>query len=272
MTEARPCETFTEAHEKAVGEQVQGIISAMKGVYKLAKEEVATHKYSSLFDLFEDVGVESVKKMKVGENATYRSDHTAEAMQQSIYTVLQKEMDMLVQGSPFASLLIDESTAISTTENLIMYIKLLNNFNPDTLLWGNIHIPNGQAATVTQIVNDILASCHVDEKKFVGFGSEGAPVMTGKNNGVATRLKRVNPFLISIHCMAHKLALCTSQESTGIQFVSTFKETLTALYGYFQKSSLEFQEIFQQPQLKVKEVYEIRWFAFYGALEVLHCT
>ena len=64
--------------------------------------------------------------------------------------------------------------------------------------------------------------------------------------------------------MAHKLALCTSQASTGIQFRSTFKETLTALYGYFQKSSLrthqlkEFQEIFQQPQLKVKEVYEIR--------------
>ena len=34
----------------------------------------------------------------------------------------------------------------------------------------------------------------------------------------------------------------------------------------------EFQEIFQQPQLKVKEVYEIRWFAFYGALEALHRT
>ena len=77
--------------------------------------------------------------------------------------------------------------------------------------------------------------------------------------------------------MAHKLALCTSQASTGIQFLSTFKETLTALYRYFQKSSLqtqlkEFQEIFQQPQLKVKEVYEIRWFAFCGAIEALHRT
>ena len=278
MTEARLRETFTEAREKAVGEQAQGIITAMKGVYWLAKEEVATHKYSSLLDLFEDVGVESVKKMKVGENATYRSHHTAEGMQQSIYTVLQKEVDTLVQGSPFVSLLIDESTDISTTENLIIYIKLLNNFNPETHLLGNVHIPNGQAATVTQMVKDILASRHVDEKKVVGFGSDGASVMTGKNNGVAARLKRVNPFLISIHCMAHKLALCTSQASTGIQFLSTFKETLTALYRYFKKSSLrthqlkEFQEIFQQPQLKVKEVYEIRWFAFYGALEALHRT
>ena len=164
-------------------------------------------------------------------------------MQQSIYTVLQKEVDTLVQGSPFVSLLIDESTDISTTENLIIYIKLLNNFNPETHLLGNVHIPNGQATTVTQIVKDILASRHVDEKKVVGFGSDGASVMTDENNSMAARLKRVNPFLISIHCMAHKLALCTSQASTGIQFLSTFKETLTALYRYFQKSSLRTHQL-----------------------------
>ena len=37
MTEARLRETFTEAHEKAVCEQAQGIITAIKGVYWLAK-------------------------------------------------------------------------------------------------------------------------------------------------------------------------------------------------------------------------------------------
>ena len=187
-------------------------------------------------------------------------------------------MDKLVQGSPFVSVLIDESTDVSTTENLIIYIKLLNYFNPDTHLLGNIHIPNGRAETVTQVLKDNLTSSNVDEKRIVGFGSDGESMMTGKNNGVTARLNRVNPFLIGIHCMAHQLALCTRQASTGIQFLSTFKETLTALYHYFEKSSLqthqlrEFQEIFQQPQLKLKEVYEIRWFAIYGALEALYRT
>ena len=101
------CVKHSPKREKAVGEQAQGIITAMKGVYWLAKGEIATHKYSSLLELFEDVGVESVKKIKVGENATYRSHHTAEVMQQSIYTVLQKEMDTLVQGSPFVSDFVD---------------------------------------------------------------------------------------------------------------------------------------------------------------------
>lgn len=84
----------------------------MKGICWLAKEEVATHKYSFLCDLFEDVGVESVKKMKVEEIATYVSHHTAEGVQQSTYTVLQKEVDVLDQENPFVSLLIDELTAL----------------------------------------------------------------------------------------------------------------------------------------------------------------
>ena len=103
---------------------------------------------------------------------------------------------------------------------------------------GNVHISNGQAATVTQIVKDILASHHVDEKKVVGFGSDSASVMTSENNGVAARLKRVNPFLISIHCMAHKLALYTSQASTGTQYLSTFKETFASLYRYLQITAM----------------------------------
>lgn len=34
--------------------------------------------------------------------------------------------------------------------------------------------------------------------------------MTGKKNGVTTKLKELNPVLISVHCICHKLALaCT---------------------------------------------------------------
>ena len=40
--------------------------------------------------------------------------------------------------------------------------------------------------------------------KFVDFGYGGASVMTGIRNEVAARLKyKVNPFILSIHCVAH---------------------------------------------------------------------
>lgn len=80
-------QTVTEIRERPVSEQGQEIITAMKTVYWLAKEEIATNKYSSLLTLLEDVEVQFMK-MKAGENATYRSYHTAEGVQESIRTVL----------------------------------------------------------------------------------------------------------------------------------------------------------------------------------------
>ena len=48
----------------------------------------------------------------------------------------------------------------------------------------------------------------LDFDKCVGFGSDGASTMIGKQNGVAARLKdKVNHFLTSIHCVAHKTNL-----------------------------------------------------------------
>ena len=47
ITEARLHETFTQVRQKAVGEQAHGIINAMKGIYWLAKEEVAAQVFLS---------------------------------------------------------------------------------------------------------------------------------------------------------------------------------------------------------------------------------
>ena len=77
-------------------------------------------------------------------------------------------------------------------------------------------------------------------------------------------MKDDSPYLISIHRMAHRLALCTSQAANGIPYLSKFNETLTALYRYFDKSTIwsqslaEFQKIFQDAELKIKEVFDIR--------------
>ena len=68
--------------------------------------------------------------------------------------------------------------------------------------------------------------------KMKGFGSSGVSVMTGKNNGVSKRMKDDSPFLVSIHCMAHRLALCTSQVANGIPYLAKFKEILAALQGW----------------------------------------
>ena len=140
----------------------------------------------------------------------------------------------------------------------------------------NINVRDGKAKTFTTAVNLLMERRNLHKAKMTGFGNDGASVMTGKNNGVS---KRMDIQTVSIHCMAHRLALCTSKAAAnGIPYLAKFKEILTALYHYFDKSALraqsltEFQMNFEHSELKIKEVFDIRWFSFYGALETLYCT
>lgn len=74
--------------------------------------------------------------------------------------------------------------------------------------------------------------------KVIGIGSDGASVMTGCKSGVATRFRLKCPHLISIHCMAHRFNLYTSQASKNISYLKeNFEKTFKDLYYYFHKSA-----------------------------------
>jgi len=96
--------------------------------------------------------------------------------------------------------------------------------------------------------------------------------------GAAAVMKRANPHLINVHCVAHKLALCTSQAAENIPQLKDHQETLTQLFKYFKFSSKradkmrKIQEILDGPVLKYKEVYSVRWLSYYEALSAVHRT
>ena len=74
--------------------------------------------------------------------------------------------------------------------------------------------------------------------KLVGFGSDGASVMTGCKSGVSTRLKGEQPLLFTLHCMAHRLELGFKGIIGANSFMSTFTELLFAIYNFYHSSAL----------------------------------
>jgi len=92
--------------------------------------------------------------------------------------------------------------------------------------------------------------------------------MTGRVRGVSTLLTKENPFMINIHCMAHRLELCTGQAASNVSTMEKYRQLLTDLYYYFSKSSKRnaglkaIQEVLQSPKLKVKEMHAVGWFVF----------
>ena len=62
----------------------------------------------------------------------------------------------------------------------------------------------------------------------MGFGSDGASVMTGHDSGVGAVIKCSNPYLISIHCFAHRLALTSSQATEQVNTISPLSEVFVS--------------------------------------------
>ena len=53
----------------------------------------------------------------------------------------------------------------------------------------------------------------------VCFSSDGASVMLGRINGVATKLRELTPAMVCIHCAGHRVTLAVSQATDGIAYI-----------------------------------------------------
>ena len=60
--------------------------------------------------------------------------------------------------------------------------------------------------------------------------------LLGCISGVAARLKKINPFMSSNHCVSHRLHLAGKDASEEVRYFERYENTLKNLYGYFSRS------------------------------------
>ena len=77
-------ESMARAVAAALTGKERAVDAAMKAVYWLCKEEIATQKYSSLLSFLELLNTPYVHELRCSENATYTSDIIANEMQDAI--------------------------------------------------------------------------------------------------------------------------------------------------------------------------------------------
>jgi len=94
------------------------------------------------------------------------------------------------------------------------------------------------SALIQALENNLHMTKETIFSKLVGFGSDGASVMTGCKSGVSTRLKREQPLLFSMHCMAHRLELGFKAVVGENSFMTTFSELLFSIYNFYHSSAL----------------------------------
>jgi hypothetical protein len=91
-------------------------------------------------------------------------------------------------------------------------------------------------------------------KKLVCVGADGALVMQGQRNGLCVRLQlSASPYMLSIHCMAHRMNLAFKIVSK-FPSVSKVEDLVREAYAYFSRSPKRFSEFKKFETKNMKQI------------------
>ncbi len=254
--------------------------SAMSTAYWLVKEGLPVSKFGSLIKFMKLRKCPHLHNLSVAGNASYMSDVAANEMIDAMSHVIQQNTDEMLKASPTLSILADESTDLTVDKKLVLYGRVVDptTFIPTTKYLTNIELGDATGKAIANEIVSFLDSKDISIDKLSGFGSDGASVMTGRKNGTTGKLLEQNPALINIHCMAHRLALCTSQAANQVTYLKEYQTTVTSIFYYFKHSAnrvhkmKEIQDLLDDPVLRYTEVHDVRWLSFYKAIETIFRT
>ena len=86
-----------------------------------------------------------------------------------------------------------------------------------------VELPGETAPEIVQTVQKIFTEKQLPLEKLSGIATDEASAMVGSRTCVATQLKGKNPFMSSVHCIAHRLALASAQAADSVPYVKQYQ-------------------------------------------------
>ncbi|XP_033100762.1 zinc finger protein 862-like, partial [Anneissia japonica] len=209
--------------------KVEVLHKAFTAFYFLAKEQIANSKAGCLLQLVEKLGAHDIK---------YFHHRSSTSIREMIVTQIIEK----VKNTNFFGLLIDDLTDIAVMEQMITFIQYFN-FETSQVETKFLFIDDllkestsADAETIYNVLIKNIEEFQLPLGKLKGLVTDGAAVMVGKNNGLAAKLKAVNPSIITVHCICHRLALACTDSNVALKYIDEVQLIVTQLWKLFEYS------------------------------------
>ncbi|XP_078538800.1 zinc finger protein 862-like [Lissotriton helveticus] len=208
---------------------------------------------------------------------SWRSKNYAFEFLEAINSVIHCEAMTELRQALYHTLIIDESTDISVSKMLILYFKFrpVTSTEHKTQFGGIVKLTSCNAEAITTAVKEFYTANELDLMKMVMFTSDGASVMLGKNNGVATRLKQSIPHLVEQHCVAHREDLGVDDAWKRVPMIKEMETLLRTVYTVFSRSPArkskldEIASVTECEVVSFRPLNEVRWLSRHFAVGAL---
>lgn len=264
--ELRKVESLRASINMQTAEFHQETCSVFRTAYHIAKSDRPYSDHPKLIKLQQLNGLSLGRVLHSNVTCSDIIDHIVCNMQKAIIT------EMLQLKQAFA-VLIDESTSLSRASCLIIYIRTTFDevVGPVTFFLDIVEL----SSTTAEGIEVSLLKCLADHgvtsdflhEHWIGLGVDGASVMLGIKGGLAARLKKQYPKLISWHCFNHRLELSVHdavKTCTETNHFKIFIDSLYAIYSMSPKCQRELSETAKELEMQISrigKVLDVRWVA-----------
>ncbi|KAM9138939.1 sperm flagellar protein 2-like [Pangshura tecta] len=187
--------------------------------------------------------LDDMKGVDIG--SMFRNDKSARTFIHYIAEVERRALKEKLEKCKFFSLISDGVADNAIKEGAVVYIRFASEGKVHCQIVGVQSVDKSDPSTIKNaIVKTLQINLQVNlssqdwSRKLVGFGSDGADVMVGENNGVAKLLKEIQPCVQSVHCFAHRLELAYKGALKSIQLYTTLSGLLQNIYYFYHNSPL----------------------------------
>jgi len=150
-----------------------------------------------------------------------------------------------IQNSNIVSILFNEATDVSILETEIVYCRFVENGYPRDVIVGIEEVEHAHADgiydAVCKAMDTFVGPNWLD--CLVAAGCDGAAVNIGVRNSVATRLQADHPYVLPIHCVAHRLELAVLGAIKNNAQMETVQDLLKKLYKHYHYSPKALREL-----------------------------
>ena len=191
--------------------------------------------------------------------------------------VIDNNLQRKLKKSKFYGLELDESTDISVSQNLMIYIRGVVDGYVETHFLSVKQLRGCTAEDIFESTKAVMKDKGISVSNLISLGTDGASVMRGSKSGVVKRFQEENPFLLAEHCAPHRLALAGSQAAVSIPFMAKYEDMINSLYYYFHNSPKNQNKLDAihkvlsdtESGLKFKSVFGTRWLSFYLSVRAI---
>lgn len=183
--------------------------------------------------------VETFEKIPLSNDTnTRRTELMADIVKEELLEKIKKARNI--------SLAIDESTDVTDMAQLAMFVRFLdedtNTFREELL--AVLPLPGTtKGEDIFNAIQRFFDTNKIPMDKVASLLTDGAPAMTGRNAGVAARMKAVCPGLISFHCIIHNAVLCAKLNGENGELSETLKKLVEIVNFLRAKSSTQHRDL-----------------------------